>query len=228
MPRAPCPTLAPGPCRRCTSTRPSPVRPSSVRPSPIRPSPAGPRGPCSAGSPRSGSRPATRPGGRCAGRPAKTPRMPGTRPASACTSSTSARSSPRTITSVSISSISGSWRSTAERWWKAAVTRESGSRAAACSAALPSSGFSAYAPFLSKPSGLTQSTTSLPASSSRRASRVLPCPSHGTATITRSLRRAHSALSAPSTPCPSSAAAACARSAAREPMITFWPALARR
>jgi hypothetical protein len=52
--------------------------------------------------------------------------------------SVSGRESPRTITSVSISSISGFRSSAADKWWKAAVTRDSGSSAAACCAALPS------------------------------------------------------------------------------------------
>ena len=58
-------------------------------------------------------------------------------------------------------------RCTAETWWNAAVTRESGSSCSACCAALPSGTANAYGPCLSKPSGFTQSITILPDNGSR-------------------------------------------------------------
>jgi len=63
--------------------------------------------------------------------------------------------------------------------WNArdAGVRQQGS---ACWAALPSSTLSANGPCLSKPSGLTQSITILPASASRNDSSSVPWPSHGT------------------------------------------------
>ena len=70
---------------------------------------------------------------------------------------------PRTSTSVSMLATSGSSSSTALTWWKAPTTVDSGSIAAACWAADPSATGRAKAPCLSKPSGFTQSTTTLPA-----------------------------------------------------------------
>ena len=109
----------------------------------------------------------------------------------------------RTRTSVSNDATSGSSSSTALRWWNAPTTRERGRTAAACSAAEPSATGRAYAPCLSKPSGLTQSTTTLPASSSsQRHEQRRRWPSHGTATITTSAVAAHSAFDAPAHPVP--------------------------
>src|SRR5882757_551217 len=159
--------------------------------------------------------------------------MPGTVSASARTRSVASRSSPRTSTSVSISAIDRSARCTAETWWKAAVTRDSGSSFSACWAALPSSTGSANGPCLSKPSGFTQSITILPTSWSRSASSSSAWPSHGTATSTTSAAAAQPALSCPVTrsvpDCSfSSAAAVSARSAFREPITTRIPPRAQR
>ena len=94
--------------------------------------------------------------------------------------SASSRSSAQISTSRSIRSTSGSASSGALTWWNAAQTRESGSSAAACCAALPSATGSAYGPCLSKPSGLTQSTTILPASgpAQRGDGGRVPVPRH--------------------------------------------------
>ncbi len=82
---------------------------------------------------------------------------------------------------------------------------------AACCAAEPSATGSANAPCLSNPRGFTQSTTTLPASASRRDSSRAAWPSHGTATMTMSAVRAQSSFARPATPSPTSAAMDAAR-----------------
>src|SRR4051795_3639180 len=140
--------------------------------------------------------------------------------------------SPRTSTSVSTSATSGSSSFTAETLWKAPITVESGSSAAACSAAEPSSTSRTNAPCLSNPSGLTQSTTTLPARVPASDLSRSPCPSHGTATITISPAAAAPSLSAPVTSPPvaeaSVLAVSSARSALRLPITTGSPAAAKR
>ncbi len=81
---------------------------------------------------------------------------------------------------------------------------------------------------MSKPSGLTQSTTILPSSSERSDSRRDLCPSHGTATITMSASEAAPEFSAPRTgrPGPRLSAASWARVALRDPITTECPASA--
>ena len=148
---------------------------------------------------------------------------PGMRPASACTMSVAARSSPSTSTSVSISSTSGSSRTTAETWWKAAVTRRPAAAAAACWAALPSSTRQRVGALLVEAERVDAVDDDL---AGELVAQRLQRRARGRPTARRRSRRrsrAHAALSAPrATPSPELSAAACwARSALREPMITL-------
>src|SRR6266536_2963607 len=157
------------------------------------------------------------------------PRTPGITSASACTVPVAARSSPSTSTSRSTVDTAGSASSGALTWWKAATTRLSGSTAAACSAALPSGTASGNGPRSSKPIGLTQSTTILPASSPVRLRSVSACPAYGTVTMTRSARPATSPFGAPrQKPSRSlrftSSAARAALPSSRDPISTDIPA----